>query len=86
LSANYDRLSMEDAMFLIGEKPDTPMHVGALLILERGPLGTEDGGISIDAFRKGVGDREFNEGFRTRRQDTVRQIARLSWKYVPIRG
>lgn len=54
MNLNYDRLSMEDTQFLVYEKPTSPMHVGGLMIFERGPLGLPSGGLDIDTFRKGI--------------------------------
>jgi WS/DGAT/MGAT family acyltransferase len=45
---------MEDTQFLVYETPTSPMHVGGLMIFERGPLATEDGGVDIETIRKGV--------------------------------
>jgi WS/DGAT/MGAT family acyltransferase len=47
----YDRLTAQDASFLVFETPNVPMHVAGTLIFEAGPLKTEDGGIDIDAIR-----------------------------------
>jgi WS/DGAT/MGAT family acyltransferase len=46
----YERLSAQDASFLLAEGPTTPMHVSAIQIYEAGPL-REDGGIAIDKVR-----------------------------------
>jgi WS/DGAT/MGAT family acyltransferase len=50
--AAYDRLSAQDLSFLLAESPTTHMHVAATLVFERGPLGTEDGGVDFDSIRK----------------------------------
>jgi diacylglycerol O-acyltransferase len=50
--AAYDRLSVTDASFLIAETPSTPTHVAAVQVLERGELGTEDGGIDFESIKK----------------------------------
>jgi diacylglycerol O-acyltransferase / wax synthase len=39
----YDRLSAIDESFLHLERPDTPMHVGAVAVLERAPFYDADG-------------------------------------------
>ena len=44
----YERLSAQDAGFLVFESPTAPFHVAATLIFEAGPLTTEDGGIDIE--------------------------------------
>jgi len=49
---NYDRLSGQDTTFLIWETPDLHMHVASTLILERGPLATDDGGVAFDKFKR----------------------------------
>jgi len=50
----YERLSAQDAAFLWSEKPNQPMHVGGLAILEAEPLTRVDGGIDIDCYRRRV--------------------------------
>ena len=50
----YDRLSAQDASFLLAESDRTPMHVGAVAILEAGSLRGEDGGIDIARYRRAV--------------------------------
>ncbi|MBW2271016.1 MAG: wax ester/triacylglycerol synthase family O-acyltransferase [Deltaproteobacteria bacterium] len=50
----FDRLSAQDASFLWAETAREPMHVGAVGILEAGPLRTDVGGIDIDRFRQAV--------------------------------
>jgi WS/DGAT/MGAT family acyltransferase len=49
----YERLSAQDNDFLLWEKPSLPMHGGAVQIFERGPLGTEDGGIDFARIKRG---------------------------------
>ncbi len=51
------RLSALDASFLGLEGPDTPMHVGALLLFEGGPLLDEHGHVRLDAIRAELGGR-----------------------------
>jgi WS/DGAT/MGAT family acyltransferase len=46
---HYERLSTQDSSFVLWERRETPMHVGAVAILEAGPLSSADGG--IDAAR-----------------------------------
>ena len=50
----YDRLSAQDASFLWAETPSEPMHVGALAILEAGPLRNPEGGVDIARYRRAV--------------------------------
>lgn len=54
---HYERLPFLDNTFLVMEGPTTPMHVGATLIFERGPLGTGNGGVDIEAIRRFIGAR-----------------------------
>ena len=51
---SYDRLSAQDASFLFAEKPNQPMHVGAIAILEADELRLPEGGIDIARFRAAV--------------------------------
>ncbi|MBW2231713.1 MAG: wax ester/triacylglycerol synthase family O-acyltransferase [Deltaproteobacteria bacterium] len=48
---NYERLSAQDASFLIFETPSIPMHVAATTIFEAGPLRSESGGVDISAIK-----------------------------------
>lgn len=50
----YDRLSALDHGFLLAEHENAPMHVGAIAILESGPLRNEEGGIDIARFRGAI--------------------------------
>jgi WS/DGAT/MGAT family acyltransferase len=50
----YDRLSAQDLSFLLAESDASPMHVGAVAVLESGGLRTEAGGIDIAAYRRAV--------------------------------
>ncbi len=47
----YDRLSAQDASFLVAESATTPMHVAGLQIFDPGDLATDGGGVDIDAIR-----------------------------------
>ncbi len=51
---SYDRLSAQDASFLFAERPNHPMHVGALAIFDAEPLRMPDGGIDIARYRRTV--------------------------------
>ncbi len=53
----YERLSAQDAGFLWAETPNQPMHVGAVAVLEVGPLVRENGGVDIDRYREQVESR-----------------------------
>src|SRR5262249_45597769 len=53
----YERLSAQDASFLVFETPTTHMHIGGTVIFERGPLATATGGVDIDRIRRYVGTR-----------------------------
>ena len=48
----YDRLSAQDASFLVFETANAPMHVAGTQIFEAGPLRTADGGIDIERIRE----------------------------------
>jgi diacylglycerol O-acyltransferase len=48
----YDRLSAQDASFLVFETPNAPMHVAGTQIFEAGPLRKADGGIDIARIRE----------------------------------
>jgi diacylglycerol O-acyltransferase len=50
----YERLSAQDLSFLLAEEAHAPMHVGALAVLEAGPLRKQDGGIDIARYRQAV--------------------------------
>ena len=41
----FERLTAQDAGFLWAERPNEPMHVGAVALFEAGPLKREDGSI-----------------------------------------
>jgi diacylglycerol O-acyltransferase len=51
---NYDRLSAQDASFLVFESDNVPMHIAATQIYETGPLAKEDGGVDFKAIRQGI--------------------------------
>jgi WS/DGAT/MGAT family acyltransferase len=55
--ATYDRLSALDETFLHLERPETPMHVGAIAILERDPFFGPDGLFRLDDVRRLVESR-----------------------------
>jgi WS/DGAT/MGAT family acyltransferase len=48
---HFERLSSLDAAFLDVEDENCHMHIGAVGIFERGPLGRPDGGIAIERIR-----------------------------------
>jgi len=50
----YERLSAQDLCFLLAEDERSPMHVGAVAVLEAGPLGNADGGIDVARYRRAV--------------------------------
>jgi len=49
---SYERLSAQDNMFLLMERPEVHMHVAATLIYEAGPLRTEEGGIDVARIKR----------------------------------
>jgi len=48
----YERLSAQDNMFLLMERPNVHMHVAATMIFESGPLRTPEGGIDFERYRR----------------------------------
>jgi WS/DGAT/MGAT family acyltransferase len=48
----YDRLSAQDATFLLFESPRVYMHISATMIFELGSLETEDGGVDINSIKR----------------------------------
>jgi diacylglycerol O-acyltransferase len=50
----YERLSAQDAALLWSEKPNQPMHVGGLAVLEAEPVKRPDGSIDIDCYRSRI--------------------------------
>ena len=55
--ARYERLTALDRTFLDFEGDNYPQHVGALLMLETGPLRNPAGGLDADRIRRYVGAR-----------------------------
>ena len=72
-SSHYERLSFLDNTFLALEGPGNPMHVGATLVFEGGPLVDELGAVDIDAVRAFIG---------ARLQYAPRYRQRLEW--IPV--
>jgi diacylglycerol O-acyltransferase len=54
---HYERLSAQDSSFVLWERRETPMHVGAIAIFEAGSLATADGGIDAERIAKHVESR-----------------------------
>lgn len=50
----YERLSAQDNLFLVAESASTPMHIGAVQIIESGPMCSSDGGIDVARFARGL--------------------------------
>ncbi len=50
----YERLSAQDATFLWAEQENAPMHVGAVGILESGPLRNDQGGVDFARYRRAI--------------------------------
>jgi WS/DGAT/MGAT family acyltransferase len=50
----YERLSAQDLTFLLAEDERSPMHVGAVAVLEAGPLRNADGGVDVARYRRAV--------------------------------
>jgi WS/DGAT/MGAT family acyltransferase len=54
---NPTRLSAQDASFIFGEDQRIPLHVGALGVIEAGPLRDEDGAVDIERIRREISNR-----------------------------
>lgn len=70
------RLSLQDLTNLAVEAPDTPMHVGALGILEGGPLLDENQEVRIEAIRRSI----------DARLALVPALRRVLWRTRPFQG
>lgn len=57
MSGSYQRLTQLDRSFLIYERPNAPMHVGATAILDARPLQGDGGGIAFDPIEEYVASR-----------------------------
>lgn len=55
--SGYDKLSAQDASFIMFEGPGTHMHVSAVALFEMGPLANESGGLDIERLRSYVESR-----------------------------
>ncbi|NQV05937.1 wax ester/triacylglycerol synthase family O-acyltransferase [bacterium] len=73
METHYERLSFLDSTFLALEGPSNPMHVGATLIFEAGPLISAAGGVDAERIR---------DFFDVRLQYIPRYRQRLEW--IPI--
>jgi len=51
---SYERLSAQDAAFLFAERPNEPMHVGAVAIFDGGTTSSDLDGVDIEKFRQTV--------------------------------
>jgi diacylglycerol O-acyltransferase / wax synthase len=56
-STGFERLSALDTSFLRMESRNTPMHLGALYVLDGGPLTDEDGRFRLDEVRRHIASR-----------------------------
>jgi diacylglycerol O-acyltransferase len=68
---HYDRLSAIDATFLAIEDPNVHMHVGAIVLFERGPLTNADGALDVEMLRRFV-------------DSSMNQLPRFRQKSVPV--
>lgn len=50
----YERLSAQDASFLLAERPSIHMHVAATALFRAGPMRRPDGGIDFAKFKRSV--------------------------------
>jgi WS/DGAT/MGAT family acyltransferase len=53
----YERLSAQDASFLLFEGPTAHMHIGGLAVFERGSLAVPGGGVDVEKIRAYIGAR-----------------------------
>jgi len=53
----YERLSFFDSTYLAMERPNSYMHIAAILTFEAGPLARPDGGVDIDRIRAFIGSK-----------------------------
>jgi len=51
---SYERLSAQDNTFLMAERPTVHMHVAGTQIFDSGALGTPDGGVDFEAFKRAI--------------------------------
>jgi WS/DGAT/MGAT family acyltransferase len=51
---SYERLSAQDASFLVAETPTVHMHITGAQIFDAGPLATADGGIDFPSIKRSV--------------------------------
>jgi diacylglycerol O-acyltransferase len=49
---HYDRLSGQDATFLLWETTNLHMHVASTQIFELGPMATKEGGVDFESFKR----------------------------------
>ncbi len=57
MRSHTEALSSLDSFFLGAEGEHTPMHIGATLVFDQGPLGRGDGTIDVAAIERHVADR-----------------------------
>jgi diacylglycerol O-acyltransferase / wax synthase len=74
--AAIERLSLPDLTNLAVEAPDTPMHVGAIGVLDGGPLLDADRRVDIELIRRHI------EG----RLGLVPELRRVLWKTAAFQG
>jgi len=76
----YDRLTALDESFLHLERAETPMHVGAVAVLERSPFYDADGRFRLDDVRALVGSRlQLIPRFRKRVMPVPLGLGRPIW-------
>jgi diacylglycerol O-acyltransferase / wax synthase len=56
-ASTYERLSLEDSLFLALETTNTPLHLGATAIFDAAPLATPDGGVDLARIRAHIASR-----------------------------
>ena len=84
-SLAYDRLSALDETFLHLERPETPMHVGAIAVLEREPFYGPDGRFRLGDIRALVESRlSLIPRFRRRVEHVPFGLGRPIWVDDPV--
>lgn len=69
----YERLSAQDNSFLVGERPNVPLHIAAVATYELGSVANRDGGVDIRRLRQFI---------EARLHEIPRYRQKLMW--VPI--
>lgn len=75
-----ERLSALDTAFLRLERPDLPMHIGGIMLLDGGPLRDGSGAVRLDAIQRHVAARlRHLPRFRRRIAEVPLEVDRPEW-------